>query len=72
MAINLETQVSSSYDKDRRVHTYSIERDGQKHSVEITDAEFDACAPMGGAQAAGSKQRRRELLARRLKAAMDA
>ena len=66
MAINLDTEVASSFDPVTRVCTYTIERNGQSWTVQIplVDLERHGALP-------GSIKKRREHLARLLEAKMN-
>lgn len=67
MTINLEEEISSSrYDKLARMHSYTIERDGKRWTVNISDDEF---AKFGFDKA--GKMGRRTLLAQRLTSALQ-
>jgi hypothetical protein len=53
MTINLDTEiVSSSYDIDARMNTYTIRRDGRRWTVQIPDSAFAVHATNRQARAA--------------------
>lgn len=67
MTINLDTEiVSSSFDKKKHTHTYTLERHGKRWTVTIPDTEVAQFGPIMGAQAGVNKNRRRNYLAAKL------
>ena len=72
MTIHPETEiVSTSYDAVKHTHSYTIERNGKRWTVEIPDADFQNFGPVMGASAATNRMNRRRHLAMRLQAAID-
>ena len=72
MTINPETEiVHSSHDPQTRIHSYTIERDGKRWTVAISDDEFARFGPLVGAQARKNQARRRTYLVAKLTEAMQ-
>lgn len=64
--INLETEiVSTRTDPASRIHSYTIERDGRRWTVDIHEDEFNRLNPNGA-----TKEQRRNMLGHRLQVAM--